>query len=286
MKRLCFLAVLLAAVVSPALAQEDPGKAVFFYGGGGEADEAMTEHANHLMVMGAHEAFELKTVTGAPYRAEAVTEVVQVLGDGNRIVHKTVAQVARDGEGRVRREGQLAAFGPMTPNDAPRLVFLHDPVAKTGWVLDLNQKTARKLPAPPGFKGGDGPEVEGAPQMRMKIKKRITDAPEGKDARKEDLGSQTIEGVSAQGTRTTHVIPAGAMGNERSIEIVHERWYSPELQAVVMSRHADPRMGETTYRLTGIQRGEPDRALFAVPDDFKVVEGDRLFHKRIHRLQP
>jgi hypothetical protein len=279
MKRLCFLAVLLA--VSPVLAQEDSGKAVFFYGGEGGADETMDHQAHHLMVMGAHEGFELKTVTGAPYRAEAVTEVVQVLGDGNRIPHRTAAQVARDGEGRVRREGRLAAFGPMTPTDAPRLVFIHDPVAKAGWVLDMNDKTARKLPAPPSFKGEEGPAL---PHAGIKIKRK--QAPEGKDARKEDLGSQTIEGVSAQGTRTTHVIPAGAMGNERPIEIVHERWYSPELQAVVMSRHSDPRMGETTYRLTGIQRGEPDRALFAVPDDFKVVECARLFHTRIHRLQP
>jgi hypothetical protein len=281
MKRFWFGAVLLAAL--PALAQEE-GKEVFFYAGPGGSDETAAHHARELMVMGAHEGFELKTVTGAPYRAEAVTEVVQVLADGNRITHRSVAQVARDSEGRVRRESRLAAFGPMKPADLPRLVFLHDPVAKTGWVLDLNERTARKLPAPPGFKAGESLPAEGGPSPQMGIKiKRLKDGSEGKEEKKEELGSQTIEGLTVQGTRTTNVIPAGAMGNERSIEIVHERWYSPDLQAVVMSRHADPRMGETTYRLMNVQRGEPDRSLFAVPDDFKVQEGGPYFHKRIHK---
>ena len=61
--------------------------------------------------------------------------------------------------------------------------------------------------------------------------------------RTESLGKQNIEGVMAEGTRTVDVLPAGAIGNEQRIEIVSERWYSPELQTVVMTRHKDPRMG-------------------------------------------
>ena len=65
------------------------------------------------MVLHAEDGFETKLVKGAPYQAEAVTEVVQTLGDGNRIVRKTSASVYRDGEGRSRREGHLAAIGPL-----------------------------------------------------------------------------------------------------------------------------------------------------------------------------
>ena len=75
-----------------------------------------------------------------------------------------------------------------------------------------------------------------------------------RDAQEEALGTRTIEGVAAEGTRTTMTIPAGQIGNEQPIVIVSERWYSPELQALVMSRQSDPRYGETTYRLTGIVR--------------------------------
>ena len=90
---------------------------------------------------------------------------------------------------------------------------------------------------------------------------------------KEDLGKQVIEGVEAEGTRTTVTIPAGEIGNERPIEIVNERWYSPELQLVVMTRHSDPRSGETTYRLTNINRTEPAKSLFEVPGDYTIKEG-------------
>jgi hypothetical protein len=74
----------------------------------------------------------------------------------------------------------------------------------------------------------------------------------------------------AEGTRTTTTIPAGDLGNEQPIHIVDERWYSPELQVVVMTRHSDPRSGETTYRLTNISRTEPSAALFQVPSDYAV----------------
>ena len=56
----------------------------------------------------------------------------------------------------------------------------------------------------------------------------------------------------------------------RPIEITSERWYSRELGVVVLSRRADPRYGETIYRLTKIKREEPDSALFQVPADYKL----------------
>src|SRR5207245_2719393 len=89
----------------------------------------------------------------------------------------------------------------------------------------------------------------------------------------ESLGKQMIDGVEAEGTRYTFTIAAGAFGNEKPIQIVSDRWYSPELQVAVLSRHRDPRFGETTYRLTGITRGEPDKSLFEVPADYKIEEG-------------
>src|SRR6185369_9466092 len=89
---------------------------------------------------------------------------------------------------------------------------------------------------------------------------------------KEQLGKQIIEGVEVEGTRTTVTIPAGDIGNERPIEIVSERWYSPELQLVVMTRHSDPRFGETTYKLTNINRTEPVKSLFEVPPGYTVKE--------------
>ena len=85
-----------------------------------------------------------------------------------------------------------------------------------------------------------------------------------------------IEGVEAEGTRVTITIPAGEIGNTLPIEVIDETWHSSELQLVVMSKHRDPRSGETTYRLTNLSRSEPDRSLFEVPADYTVQEGKML----------
>jgi len=87
----------------------------------------------------------------------------------------------------------------------------------------------------------------------------------------EELGTQNIEGVDAEGSRTITTIPEGAIGNERPIEITYEKWYSRELQLVVMSKHNDPRFGEQTYRLTNIVRSEPDPSLFSPPNGYRLV---------------
>lgn len=95
---------------------------------------------------------------------------------------------------------------------------------------------------------------------------------EAKNVRTENLGKQVIEGIEAEGTRTVTTIPAGEVGNDRPIEIVNERWYSSELQMVVLTRHLDPRFGENLYRVLNLNRAEPDATLFVVPADYKVKE--------------
>ena len=224
--------------------------------------------------LGVREAREGKVVKGAPYRAEAVTEITQSLADGNRIVRKTTSSVSRDSEGRTRRESSLAALGPLAPHDAPRLVFIQDPVAGTAYVLEPDTRTVRKL-ALPGHGGKDHrPDGAGAPFGKGRFFGRPHEMGEGKwEKQTDNLGPQTLEGLETTGTRTTVTIPAGAIGNEKAITIVSERWVSPELQAVVLSTHRDPRFGETTYRLTGITRGEPDKSLFEIPSDYTMREG-------------
>jgi hypothetical protein len=227
--------------------------------------------------LGVREAHEGKVVKGAPYKAEAVTEITQSLADGNHIVRRTTSSVARDGEGRTRREASMAALGPLAPHDAPRLVFIQDPVAGTTNVLEPDSHTARKLGFP--RRGGKGvrfdvPAPDGGPGPGARFRGRPHEMGEGKwDRQTENLGTQTLEGVEATGTRTRVTIPAGAIGNEKAIAIVSERWFSPELQVVLMSTHRDPRFGETTYHLTGITRGEPEKSLFEVPSDYTVREG-------------
>ena len=88
----------------------------------------------------------------------------------------------------------------------------------------------------------------------------------------EQLGTTFMEGVAVEGVRTTMIIPAGQIGNEQPINIVSERWTSPDLKVLVMSKQSDPRFGETTYRLANLSRGEPSPQLFEIPSDFKVID--------------
>jgi hypothetical protein len=100
----------------------------------------------------------------------------------------------------------------------------------------------------------------------------------------EQLGSKSIAGVSATGTRTTITIPAGQIGNDQPIVITDERWYSPELQVTVQSTHSDPRVGATTYALQNVSRAEPSPTLFQVPADYAVTDAPEPFTKRVMPL--
>lgn len=233
-----------------------------------------------------------KPVTGAPYTATAVTETTQVLPDGNRIVNKMETQLARDSQGRTRRQETMGNVGPLATN-APKMAFINDPVGDTHYILDLTNKTAEVMKMPPlghgpgrastmvvgpGIaKSTAGTEVGTVTETKKIIiagdgagvtRRVLVNPNEDGDVKTESLGTQTIEGVSATGTRTTRTIPAGEIGNERPIEITSEVWTSPDLQTVVLSKRNDPRMGETVYKLTNIQRADPDPSLFQVPSGF------------------
>jgi hypothetical protein len=214
-----------------------------------------------------------KAVTGAPYTAEITTEIMQQLTDGNRIERRTTSSVARDSEGRVRREQQVTAIGPILPRKTAQIVTITDPVAKVHYALDADRKVAMQLPMP--FVTKFEAPVPGRPPLEARTEK--SGVP---DARTESLGTKDIEGVKAEGTRVTVTIPAGAIGNQAAIDIVNERWYSPELQTVVLSQRSDPRFGGTTYRLTNIVRAEPAAELFQVPSDYRVEQPKPQFGVR------
>ena len=219
-----------------------------------------------------------KVVTGAPFSAVAVSETTQTLADGNHLTQKSQSNLFRDSQGRFRREATLPAIGPLaTSGQSKSFVLISDPVAGQNYVLHPDTKIAEKMGKPSG--GMRGPSKN----MKGYWKKRSTD---DADIKTEDLGTQVIAGVSAQGTRHAHTIPAGQIGNDKPITIVSERWYSNDLQMVVMSKRSDPRFGDTTYKLTNIQRQDPAASLFTVPADYTIQQGRRGRHGMRNFKQP
>ena len=227
-------------------------------------------------------------VKGAPYSAQAVTETTQTLADGTRIVQKSTAVIYRDSLGRQRREQTLPAIGPFTPQgDPPQIISISDPVAGVNYSLNPKERIAVKLPTPPSLPNlpnqgvtkefnvmvsGPGPAIQSAPALPNMIFFRGA-APDSKEPPKVDqLGWKLIEGLQAEGSRTTITIPAGQIGNDRPIEIVDEQWRSPDLQVIVYSRHSDPRIGETVYSLVNVNRADPAPGLFQVPPDYTLQD--------------
>ena len=248
-----------------------------------------------------------QVVRDAPYTADAVMESARTLADGNRITRTSTSSIARDGRGRTRREQGLAVIGPFVAGGGQATqVVIADPDAGVSYVLDAENRRALRLRTPagvtsvtrrgaPGARQGSGGEViffqagaatsvaagSGAPAVPFEIavppiasaEFGLLGSGEPQNARTDDLGTQTIEGVVAQGTRSTVTIPMGQIGNERAIEIVSERWYSSALKAVVLSRETNPMFGDTIYRLSNVVIGEPPSWMFDVPSDFEVVDG-------------
>ena len=228
------------------------------------------------------------TVEGAPYSATMVNESTQTLADGNRIVQRLTGTTARDSQGRTRQDTALPPIGNMSAANAPQLVFIQDPIAQTAYTLNLSDKTAHKMPPPLAIgavaKAKPGTAAAGQP-IRIAsggvataasggafFQKQIT-VNEQAEVRAENLGIQTMQGVSVEGVRTTRTIAAGEIGNDRPIEIITEVWTSPDLKTIIYSKRSDPRMGEQTFQLTNILRSEPDPSLFTVPADFKLMDG-------------
>ncbi|HLY93122.1 MAG TPA: hypothetical protein VKQ89_07700 [Candidatus Angelobacter sp.] len=234
-----------------------------------------------------------EVITGAPYTATAVTESTQTLADGNRIVNKSSGFVARDSQGRTRREMTLHRIGPLDVNGPKPTFFINDPVTHTQYVVTGNEAT--KIVKSEGTWNQGLPifttrriERNGVVSEKTVVNGQVSGEKvaaghweEGsRQVKHEDLGTQTIEGVSAQGRRETVTIPAGQIGNERPLELVTEIWTSPELHTVIMRRHSDPRMGESVFRLTDIKLGEPDSSLFLPPPGTKIKSQQTIELKR------
>lgn len=213
-------------------------------------------------------------VKGAPYSADAVNEVTQTLADGTHINRQETYSIYRDGEGRIRRESGDQAW-------------ISDPVAGETYVLDTKQLTARKIPLK-GIIVSDKVRLDTAQSAKLKAEGmaggmntvRVQggvvsgytvrfDGGESQD-KAESLGKQTMEGVEVEGTRHTTVIPQGQIGNDRPLQMVHERWESSDLHVTILSKNTDPMSGDRVERLTNVRRGEPDPLLFQIPAGYQV----------------
>jgi hypothetical protein len=249
-------AIALMTAVGFAQAPPPPPRDGLFMGGPGPAGGMM-----------GGEFGDGKTVTGAPLTAVVVVTRDTTLADGNKIHNESQVKVYRDSQGRIRREMGVDLVTPATGNVKRNVVMIMDPVTGKRYMLNPDNKTARAMP----MRGPRQHGTEGSADASTAAGGR--GAAQAGALRKEDLGTKTVNGLQAEGVRVTRTIAAGSIGNDKPIDVVTERWYSPDLQIAIMTIHSDPMMGTVTTKLTNVTRGDPDASLFQVPSDYTVETG-------------
>lgn len=197
-------------------------------------------------------------VPNAPFSAVVETEWTRYLENGARMVLKNRRVIARDSLGRVFQERRtFVPDGSPVPSQVWR-TELAEPQTHTVAHCDTRSCVCELHP----YAGPSSQPVASAGPFA-----KVTDS-----LVREDLGVRTVDGLDLIGTRETQTLGLTAAGSDRPLAVVKEFWYSKQLDLNVITRRNDPRSSAEVFTVTDIHRSEPDRRLFALPADARIVE--------------
>lgn len=208
----------------------------------------------------ASSARPVSAVPNAPFSAEVTVRYTRPLPFSSA---QTSFNIARDINGRTYDDerGSLGYQKEITRH-------IYDPATRLDTVLIGEQHHALQ------WKVNEVPEYETNPKYdRTPINAEPDCMVNGEWTwRKEDLGTQTMEGVTVHGVRRILQVSAERSGTGQPVEIFDEFWYSSELRLNLLVKRTDPRTGEERFALTHLRRSDPDPQLFQIPDGFIVVD--------------
>ncbi|WP_058189029.1 hypothetical protein [Terracidiphilus gabretensis] len=218
-------------------------------------------------------AGSMEGMSKQPYSATWTEKQVQTLANGTTVTHESTTKFARDSSGRSYTETHNTL--PTGSDGQPReMVNYHifDTVARTttSWNSTTKEATVTQRPDPATMQAR--PTQTTATRIAPTIQTEQPVRRQNPDVQREDLGTKNIVGVNAKGIRITRVIPAAREGNDQPITTIQETWSSREYAIVLMSTNDDPRSGTTTREVTEFTPGEPDAALFRLPEGYTVRE--------------
>jgi hypothetical protein len=201
---------------------------------------------------------ELLAIPGKPFSAKSRTDWTRTLPDDSTVKVHLTAKLARDSQGRMYRE--LRSFMPGDSSEETRLkeILLYDPIAltKTTCTVATRHCVITSYRPMTSFKVAPaGPQGNGTRYLS-----------------REDLGSNTMEGLDVVGTRETLSINPGVVGNERPLVSTREFWYSSDLETNLSVTRIDPREGKQVVQLSEVSRSEPLASQFQVPSGYTVED--------------
>jgi hypothetical protein len=201
----------------------------------------------------------------APFTLTLETTWVRGLADGGGITTANKRRIARDANGRIYMERWWLVPPNALEQSEMTTIQISDPVAHTHincFMLEPSKPCQMSTfePSPETVYDFFGPHSKG---------KTITGSG---DTEWIDLGKQNIAGVETIGRRViTHYNP-GVFGNDRTMTIEREFWYSPKLGFNMLSKRSDPRFGSETFTVTNLIPGDPDPQLFDIPAGFTLKD--------------
>lgn len=196
---------------------------------------------------------EIPSIANAPFTAKVLVTWDRPLVGGGSVSQKYFTQVARDSQGRVRRETRK--FIPADSNAEPplRTFTILDPVASTRTVCTRSTMNCATGPFQPLLNlSQDGGTLSDA----------------GSNVTHEDLGRQTMFGLPVVGTRET---VTNSQDSTRLALTHTDVWFSSDLQMDLSVDRNNPQLGEVTLKVINLVRGEPDPSWFAIPSGYHVI---------------
>jgi len=221
-----------------------------------------SEAARNISVTVSAPSARVLVITNAPYSAEQHTIQSDAVADGSRAVSEPRIQLHyRDSAGRTRVDRQMGM-----PGNDYKMFFVADNVAGYTYLIDPQAQTVHRFV----LHG-----IDSQPLRRSDFfspRKPQPQAPEGPVISFEQLGNETIAGVTAAGRITKTTFPVGLVGNDRPIVATQEEWMSPELLIPMRTKTYDPRRGEVLVEIVKLDRSEPEPELFRVPAGYTVID--------------
>ena len=205
----------------------------------------------HLALNG----FDMYT-QGEPFQLVEHQTTERTGPDGAIRKSDNIVHAFRDAAGRFRIESGFIKNGVFEV----RNIILFDPVALTsvtfaphGTIARLTQVEPRQLPTADD-------ERKAAEQA---ARSAAYDRAHPEDFSEEALGTRTIAGEQAVGTRKKQLFVA--LDGVTRFPRVTEAWTSPDLKIDLLKIADDPAIGKITTEVTELKRTEPGPELFKVP---------------------
>jgi hypothetical protein len=200
-------------------------------------------------------------VANQPFMAVVDEQRTSFQPDGTALAMKTIHAIARSTQGQIYNEARPFVPASFTGTPPIRVMHIYDPQTRLNSFLYPQQKTGwqGRTPHPPSTVP---PDLYATPIANS--------LPPNQFTKDEDLGPQTMEGVTVYGVRETQTIPAAQNGTAKEVMVTDEYWYSDELRLNMLVKHNDPRTGSVTITVTQVTRTEPDAGIFEIPSGYKL----------------